>query len=156
MALIHINQHLICNYLIWMKLMQSFLQWLAASGWMVRKSIWAKSFIDLAEDLAHIVFVSELFHFNLLMSFKAVYASEFIQSFYKISIQMPKIVSCRFRAPSSIAVASTHSRCCPCSLRTAWEGFSTQSSEHRSNTVQNSNSIVDGSFPQKITSTYFP
>ena len=70
-----------------MKLMQSFLLWLAASGRMEQKSIWAKSFIDSAEDLAHIVFVSELSHFNLLETFKAVYASEFIRSFYEMKFR---------------------------------------------------------------------
>ena len=111
--------YLICKYPMKMKLMQSFLQWLAASGRMEQKSILAKSFIDSAGDLAHIMFVSELFYFNLLMAFKAVYANEFIRSFYEMksparSCQMSKFVSYRFRPPSSIAVASTHKWCCPC------------------------------------------
>jgi len=52
----------------------------AASKKYKQKSVWAKTFIDCAEDLTRIFFMQEQLHFVLLLGFKDINTSEFTQS----------------------------------------------------------------------------
>ena len=54
---------------------------LAASGRYKQKSVWAKKFIDCAEELTRIFFMQEQLYFVLLAAFKAINTSEFTQLF---------------------------------------------------------------------------